>query len=98
MPVYLKIIVCEHCTFPGFRGIATYVRPLHHVRHETYFSRSQIMDGNCRYCWKLSVNTKLISCHFRHTVTNLLELSGVQQNNARCCITGGHDQLKNSRP
>jgi hypothetical protein len=73
------------------------LRHLHHVRHETCISRFQIMDGKCRHCWKLRVNTELISCHFNHTVTNLLELSCDQSNNAHGYITGCHDPLKNSR-
>jgi len=97
MPVYLRVTVREQCACYGFRMMPSYLRHLHHVRHETYFSRSQIMDGNCRYCWKLCVNTELISCHFNHTVTNLLELSCDQLNNAHGYITGGHDPLKNSR-
>lgn len=65
--------------------------------HETYFSRSQIMVGNYRYCLKVCVNKELISCHFKHTVTNFLELSYGQLNNAHDYVTRGHDPLKNCR-
>ena len=98
MPVYLRITVSEKCTFYGFGRKPSYLRPLRHVRHETYFSRSQIMDGNCLYCCKLCVNTELITCHFNHTVTNLLELSCDQLNNVHGYITGGHDPFKKLLP
>jgi hypothetical protein len=55
------------------------------------------MVGNYRYCLKVCVNKELISCHFKHTVTNFLELSYGQLNNAHDYVTRGHDPLKNCR-